>query len=283
MADIPQLYRLANQLRQDCIRMTLAAGSGHLAGPLGLAEVMAVLYGAVLRVDPARPLWDERDLLVMSNGHYAPLLYAALARRGFFDCSELSELRRFGSRLQGHPERQSLPGIETTSGPLGSGLSQAVGMAYHARQPQPQPQPQRTVYCLLGDGELAEGNVWEAVLCAHKYHLGNLIAIIDRNRMQIGGDTETVLPLEEVGAKWQSFGWQVQQIDGHDIPAILQAIKRAKDDTQRPSVIIAQTVPGKGVSFMEREYRWHGKAPNREQAAQALAELQQSEYKKESV
>lgn len=248
------------------------AGSGHTAGALGLADIMTALYFAVLHVSPENPDWVERDLFVMSNGHCAPVLYATLAERGFFSRSELATLRQFGSRLQGHPERQVLPGVETTSGPLGSGLSQASGMAYHVRYLHPQ--PKRFVYCLMGDGELDEGNIWEAAMFASKYKLGNLIGIVDRNAIQIGGSTEDVMPLEDLRGKWHSFGWHVQEIDGHNIDSILEAMSAARAVTDMPSIIIAHTIPGKGVDFMEGDYHWHGKVPIAEEAQRALAQLE---------
>lgn len=265
-----QLEEKARELRQLVVRQVAAAGSGHVAGPLGFADVMAVLYFRILRLRPEEPDWSDRDLFVMSNGHYAPLLYAAMAMRGFLSESELMSLRQFGSRLQGHPERVKLPGLETTSGPLGCGLSQAAGMAYHLQYLQ---NSERFVYCSLGDGELDEGNIWEVAMFAAKYKLGRLIAIVDRNNIQIGGDTEKVMPLNDLGEKWRSFGWQVQEIDGHNMAQIIAAVESAQAVREQPSVIIAHTVPGRGVDFMEGDYRWHGKAPNAEQAAAALAQL----------
>lgn len=267
-----QLEQHAASVRRSIITMLEQAGSGHTAGALGLADIMTALYFAVLHISPENPDWDERDLFVMSNGHCAPVLYAILAERGFFPRTELATLRQFGSRLQGHPERQALPGIETTSGPLGSGLSQASGMAYHVRYLHPQ--PKRFVYCLMGDGELDEGNIWEAAMFASKYNLGNLIGIIDRNSIQIGGSTEDVMPLEDLRGKWRSFGWHVQEIDGHNMESVCEAMSMARAVTDRPSVIIAHTIPGKGVDFMEGDYHWHGKVPTAEEAQRALAQLE---------
>ena len=266
-----QLEQHAVSVRRSIITMLEQAGSGHTAGALGLADIMTALYFAVLHISPENPDWDERDLFVMSNGHCAPVLYATLAERGFFPRTELATLRQFGSRLQGHPERQALPGVETTSGPLGSGLSQASGMAYHVRYLHPQ--PKRFVYCLMGDGELDEGNIWEAAMFAGKYNLGNLIGIIDRNSIQIGGSTEDVMPLEDLQGKWRSFGWHVQEIDGHNMESICEAMSMARAVTDRPSVIIAHTIPGKGVDFMEGDYHWHVKVPTSEEAQRALAQL----------
>lgn len=267
-----QLRQAALRVRRSIITMLAAAGSGHAAGALGLSDIMTALYFQVLRVAPGHPEWHERDLFVMSNGHCAPVLYAVLAERGFFPRSELTTLRHFESRLQGHPERQSLPGIETTSGPLGSGLSQATGMAYWLQQVRSD--MRRFVYCVMGDGELNEGNVWEAAMCAAKYKLGNLTVIVDRNNIQIGGSTEEVMPLEDLRGKWESFGWHVQEIDGHHMESIIEAMSMARAVTNRPSVVIAHTIPGKGVDFMEYDYRWHGKAPTAEEAERALAQLE---------
>lgn len=265
-----ELREISQTLRQSIIHELVTAGSGHAAGCLGFADVMAVLYFHVMRIDPKNPDWQDRDIFVMSNGHYAPLLYATLAERGFFDKKELANLRKFGSKLQGHPERGSLPGVETTSGPLGCGLSQAAGMAYSLKYLGGN--PQRFVYCSLGDGELNEGNIWEAAMFATKYNLSNIIAIIDRNNIQIGGDTEKVMPLGNLADKWRSFGWFTQEADGHDHEAIVKAIDVAKNSHQ-PNAIIAHTIPGFGVDFMEYDYQWHGKAPNAEEARRALIQL----------
>lgn len=265
-----ELREISQTLRQSIIHELVTAGSGHAAGCLGFADVMAVLYFHAMRLDPENPDWQDRDIFVMSNGHYAPLLYATLAERGFFDKKELANLRKFGSKLQGHPERGSLPGIETTSGPLGCGLSQAAGMAYSLKYLGGN--PQRLVYCSLGDGELNEGNIWEAAMFAAKYDLSNIIAIIDRNNIQIGGDTEKVMPLGNLADKWRSFGWFTQEVDGRDHEAIVKAIDVAKTSHQ-PNVIIAHTIPGFGVDFMEYDYQWHGKAPNAEEARRALIQL----------
>lgn len=265
-----ELREISQTLRQSIIHELVTAGSGHAAGCLGFADVMAVLYFHAMRIDPKNPDWQDRDIFVMSNGHYAPLLYATLAERGFFDKKELANLRKFGSKLQGHPERGSLPGVETTSGPLGCGLSQAAGMSYSLKYLGGN--PQRFVYCSLGDGELNEGNIWEAAMFAAKYDLSNIIAIIDRNNIQIGGDTEKVMPLGNLADKWRSFGWFTQEVDGHGHEAIVKAIDVAKTSHQ-PNVIIAHTIPGFGVDFMEYDYQWHGKAPNAEEARRALIQL----------
>ena len=267
-----QLAKMANQIRIDIIKMTNRAGSGHVAGPLGLADIFTALYFSILRLRPSQPDWDGRDVLVLSNGHCAPVLYSAMAQRGFFDKNELMSLRQFGSRLQGHPERHTLPGLETTSGPLGSGLSQAAGYAYSLQYLDQN--TQRFVYCVMSDGELDEGNTWEAAMFAGKNHLSQLVAIIDRNNIQISGTTEDVMPLEDLRGKWESFGWHVQEIDGNNIDSIIEAASMARAITNKPSVIIAHTVSGKGVSFMEYDYRWHGMAPDDEQARKAIEELE---------
>lgn len=269
--DAADIADRATLLRRRVIEMLAAAGSGHSAGPLGMAEILAALYFGVLRHDPADPQWPERDVFFLSNGHTVPIQYAALAEAGYFDVAELATLRRLGSRLQGHPERVLLPGLESTSGPLGSGLSQAAGYAYAVQHLDQQ--RSRWVYVCMGDGELNEGNIWEAAMFASKYRLRQLIGIVDRNYIQIDGQTEDVMPLDDLAAKWSSFGWHVQEIDGNDVAEILAAIQTAKAVASRPSVILAHTIPGKGVSFMEYDHRWHGLPPDAEQAERALAGL----------
>ena len=266
-----QIERMANTLRQEVIRALVAAGSGHSAGPLGLADVFAALYFSVIKHDPQRPNWRERDRVVVSNGHIAPVLYAALARSGYFPVEELTTLRQFGARLQGHPERTKLPGVETTSGPLGCGLSQGAGMAYSLQYLDGD--PKQWIYVVLGDGELNEGNNWEAAMFASKYKLHRLVALVDRNNIQIDGATEDVMPLEDLRAKWESFGWHVQEIDGNNVESIVDAYMMARAVTSKPSVILAHTVPGRGVDFMEYDYKWHGRPPTTEQAKQALIKL----------
>ncbi len=268
---VAQLQRMAMTLREDVIRMLVEAGSGHSAGPLGLADIYAALYFDILQHDPSRPDWEERDILITSNGHTAPIRYAAMARAGYFPLRELQTLRKFGSRLQGHPERTRLPGVETTSGPLGSGLSQAAGMAYSILKLDKQ--TDRWVYVILGDGELNEGNNWEAAMFAAKYSLHNVVALVDRNSIQTDGTTEEVMPLENLRQKWESFGWQVIEIDGNNVESVIDACSMARAITTRPSVIIAHTIPGKGVDFMEYDYHWHGTPPNSDQAKEALAKL----------
>lgn len=267
---IEELELKANEIREDIIRMLEAAGSGHSAGSLGQAEIFTALYFDLLKHDPHNPDWGERDILLQSNGHTVPVRYAAMAHAGYFDRKELLTLRKLGSRLQGHPERLRLPGLETTSGPLGCGLSQAAGVALAMRMDKAS---HRWVYVTLGDGELNEGNIWEAAMLIGKYKLNNLIAIVDRNNIQIDGPTEVVMPLEDLRAKWEAFGWHVLEIDGNDIEAVIDACNMAKAIVERPVVILAHTIPGKGVDFMEYDFHWHGAPPNHEQAKLALKEL----------
>lgn len=266
-----ELEKKANEIRKSIISMLEAAGSGHSAGPLGMAELFAALYFSVAKLDSANPDWDGRDFILLSNGHTVPVQYAAMAEAGFFPKDELVTLRKLGTRLQGHPERTLLPGLETTSGPLGSGLSQAAGIAYTLQYLERE--SHRFAYVVMGDGELNEGNIWEAAMFAGKYKLSQLIGFIDRNNIQIDGSTEDVMPLENLRGKWESFGWHVQEVDGHNIQSIIDAASMARAITNRPSVIIVHTIPGKGVDFMEYDYRWHGVPPNHEQAAKALQKL----------
>lgn len=265
-----ELELKAEVIREDIIRMLEHAGSGHSAGPLGLADIFAALYFDILKHNPKKPDWEERDILLLSNGHCVPVRYAAMAEAGYFDKKELMTLRQYGTRLQGHPERTRLPGLENTSGPLGSGLSQACGMALALRMDK---QQHRWVYVVLGDGELDEGNVWEAAMLAGKYKLNNIIGIIDRNNIQIDGPTESVMPLEDLRGKWEAFGWHVIEIDGNNIEAVIDACAMARAVVEKPVMLIAHTIPGKGVDFMEYDFHWHGAPPNHEQAKQALHEL----------
>lgn len=265
-----ELELKANAIREDIIRMLEHAGSGHSAGPLGLADIFTALYFDILKHDPKKPDWNQRDILLLSNGHCVPVRYAVMAHAGYFDRKELMTLRQFGSRLQGHPERTKLPGLENTSGPLGSGLSQACGMSLAMRMNK---DTHRWIYVIMGDGELDEGNVWEAAMLAPKYNLHNVIGIIDRNNIQIDGPTETVMPLEDLRAKWEGFGWHVLEIDGNNIEAVIDACAMGRADTTKPTMIIAHTVPGKGVDYMEYDFTWHGKPPDHDQAKQALHEL----------
>jgi transketolase len=277
--NLKEMELMANQIRQDIINMLVEAGSGHSAGPLGMADVFTALYfGGVLNYDPKNPLWPDRDRLVLSNGHICPVLYATMARAGFFPVEELKTLRKLGTRLQGHPHRTVLPGLETTSGPLGSGLSQACGIALagkmdaltHSTIAQGGEQSRTTgsaqvkkfqVYCLMSDAEHQSGNTWEAAMFAGNLKLANLTAILDRNNIQIDGNTEDVMPLEPLAEKYRAFNWAVIEVDGHNIEEIINACNRAKAIVEKPVMIIARTIPGKGVDFMEFDYKWHGSPP----------------------
>jgi transketolase len=271
-AKIKELELKANDIRESIIMMLLRAGSGHTAGPLGMADIFTALYFHILKHDPKNPEWPERDRLILSNGHICPVLYATLAHAGYFSLEELKTLRQFGSRLQGHPHRDFLPILETSSGPLGEGLAQAVGMALAERINSGR-SSQKFFYALLSDGELDEGSSWEAAMLAGKEKLHNLIAIVDRNNIQIDGFTEDVMPLDDLRAKWQAWNWHVLEIDGHSFEEIIGAVNQAKDIFEKPSVIIAHTIPGKGVKEFERKFEWHGKPPNAAEAKMALAEL----------
>lgn len=259
----------ANRIREHIVEMLVEAGSGHSAGPLGMADIFSALYFHVLKHNPKNPNWSERDKLVVSNGHICPVQYAALALAGYFPIEELKTLRKINSRLQGHPHRGSLPGIETTSGPLGCGLSQAIGMTLAAELDK----SRRQIYCVMSDAEHQEGNTWEAIMFAGKRRLANLTAIIDRNNIQISGFTEDIMPLESLRRKYEAFRWHVLEIDGHNIEQIIDAIREAQAVYEAPTAIIAHTIPGKGVDFMEQDYRWHGKPPTRNEAKLALKEL----------
>lgn len=267
---ISELEKIANEMRKDIIKILEHAKSGHAAGPLGMADIFSALYFDIMKHDPKKPDWDERDLMVLSAGHAVPVQYVAMAHAGYFPKKELMTLRQFGTRLQGHPERTKLPGLETTSGPLGEGLSQAAGMAYALSMDEDH---HRWVYCVTGDGELNEGNIWEAAMFAAKYKLYNLTAIIDRNNIQIDGNTEVVMPLEDLKAKWEAFGWHVIEIDGNNVEAVIDACAMARAIVEKPVAIIAHTVPGKGVDFMEFDFHWHGAQPDSEQAKVALKQL----------
>ncbi len=275
---IKELEEMANKIRQSVIEMLLEAGSGHSAGSLGMADVFTAFYFHILNHDPKNPDWPERDRLVLSNGHICPVQYAAMAYSGYFPVEELKTLRKLDSRLQGHPHREWLPGLETSSGPLGSGLSQAVGMALAMRMDTGKdegstPDKIKWVYCLMGDGELDCGQGWEAIMLAGREKLYNLIGVVDRNNIQIDGFTEDVMPMEPLREKFESFGWHVLEIDGHNFEAINNAVNEAKAVFEKPTMIIARTIPGKGVDFMEREFSWHGIPPNKKQAEKALREL----------
>ena len=263
------LEELANRIREDVIETLVEAGSGHSAGSLGMADIFTAFYFHILNHKPKRPQWEDRDRLILSNGHICPVQYATLAHAGYFPFEELKTLRKLNSRLQGHPHRGSLPGVETTSGPLGSGLSQAIGMALAARLDK----KRYRVYCLMSDGEHDEGNTWEAVLFAGKNRLNNITAVIDRNNIQIDGYTENIMPLEPLRKKYEAFNWNVVDVDGHNIQQFVDAVFEAHAIFEKPTAIIAHTIPGKGVSFMEHDYLWHGKPPSKEEARRALGEL----------
>jgi transketolase len=271
-AKIKELELKANDIRISIIEMLLAAGSGHTAGPLGMADIFTYFYFHALKHDPKHPEWPERDRLVLSNGHICPVLYSTMAHAGYMPVAELLTLRKFGSRLQGHPHREFMPWLENSSGPLGSGLSQAAGMALADRLDLGT-NTSRFIYCFMSDGELDEGNSWEGVMLAGKFRLRNLIAIVDRNNIQIEGDTEDVMPLEPLADKWRAFNWHVIEVGGHDFRALDEAVQEAQAIHEKPTVIIAHTIPGKGVKEFERDYKWHGKAPNKEEAEMALKEL----------
>jgi transketolase len=266
---LKSLELMANCLRQDVIEMVSHAGSGHIAGPLDMAEVFAALYFHIAHQDPKNPDMPNRDRIVLSCGHICPIQYATLAHAGYFPVEELKTLRQLGTRLQGHPHRRVLPGIETTSGPLGSGISQASGIALAAKLDHANYQ----VYCITSDGEHEEGNTWEAIQFAAKNKLGNLTVIVDRNNIQIDGFTETIMPLEPFADKYRAFNWNVIEIDGHSFDEIIAAAAEAKAIHNQPTVIIAHTIPGKGVDFMENDYLWHSKTFKPGEAEHALAEL----------
>lgn len=263
------LEKIAKEMRQDVVKMIYEAESGHPGGSLGMVDVFTVLYfGEVLRLDPKNPNWEERDRLVLSNGHICPVMYAAMARFGFFEREKLWSLRKMGSELQGHPHRETLLGLETSSGPLGSGLAQAVGMALGLRMDG----KQNRVMVVCSDGEHDEGNHWEAVMMAAKYKLSNLNVVVDRNQIQIDGETEEVMPLKLLKDKYEAFGWEALEVDGHDVGVLKKTFEFVKR-VERPVAIIAHTIPGKGVGFMEGKFEWHGKAPSDEEYGQAMEEL----------
>lgn len=268
---LKELKEHANAVREGIIRSLLAAGSGHSAGPLDMADVFTAFYFHILRHDPKNPEWEARDRLLLSCGHIAPVRYSAMAYAGYFPIEELLTLRKFGTRLQGHPERVRLPAVETTSGPLGEGLAQGVGMALAAKLDK----KDWRVYVVTSDAEHQCGLHWEATMTAAKFRLNNLINVVDRNFIQIDGSTEDIMPLEPLADKYRGFNWEVFECDGNDMEDFIATMDRAQRIEGKPSVIIARTVPGKGVSFMEGDYTWHGKPPNRQQADEALRELQQ--------
>ncbi|PIN98406.1 MAG: transketolase [Candidatus Diapherotrites archaeon CG10_big_fil_rev_8_21_14_0_10_31_34] len=275
MTDLKELKLMANTIRKDLIEMLLEAKSGHSAGPLGMADVFAVLYFNILNYNPKNPEWKERDRLILSNGHIVPVRYAAMAEAGFFPKEELKTLRKLGTRLQGHPHDLALPGLESTSGPLGQGTSIAAGVALAAKMDK----KDFHVICLAGDGEINEGQAWEAFMFAAKNKLDNLIYVIDRNFIQIDGNTEGIMPLDPLNKKFEAFNFHVIELDGNNIKELIKGFEKAKTLTGKPICIIANTVPGKGVSFMENKFEWHGMPPNKEQAEKALKELNETEEK----
>jgi transketolase len=266
---VKELELKANDIRQSIIEMLVEAKSGHTAGPLGMTDIFTALYFHVLKHKPDDPHWPERDRLILSNGHITPVRYATMAQVGYFPLEELKTLRKLGTRLQGHPEREKLPGVETTSGPLGSGLGQAAGMAYAARMDG----KKFRIYCAMSDGEMDSGATWESAMFAGKNKLSNLMGIIDRNNIQIDGMTEEIMPLESLRDKWEAFNWHVLEIDGHNIEQFVDATEEAKAIHEKPTVIIAHTIPGKGISEIEFDYKWHGMPPKPEEAKKFLTEL----------
>lgn len=273
---IATLTKKALEIRRSILESLIAAKSGHTAGPLDMADIFTYLYFHALKHDPKKPDWQYRDRVILSNGHICPVLYATMAHAGYFPVAELKTLRKFGSRMQGHPDRNFLPMLETSSGPLGCGLSQAVGMVLADRMDNGKSSG-RQFYCLMSDGELDEGNSWEAVMLAGKEKLQNLTVIIDRNNIQIDGFTEDIMPLNPLADKWRSFNWHVQEINGHDFRDIDRAIGAAQAVFDRPSVIIANTIPSKGIPEFERKFEWHGRTPTTpveiETARKALNEV----------
>lgn len=268
-SEVSVLEAKAKEIRETIVQMLVEAKSGHTAGPLGMADIFAAFYFHILNHRPKEPDWEGRDRLILSNGHICPVRYAAMAHAGYFPIEECLTLRKFGSRLQGHPERLRLPGLETTSGPLGEGLSQAAGMAYALTMDG----KKQRVYCLMSDGEQEEGNIWEAVLFAGKNKLHTLTAVMDRNNIQIDGMTEDIMPLEPIADKYRAFNWHVLEVDGHNMRQCVEAINEAKAIVEKPTLIIAHTIPGKGVPGIEGDYRWHGKPPTTEEAKQFLKEI----------
>ena len=266
---IKELELKANDIRQSLIEMLLEAKSGHTAGSLGMADIFTAFYFHILNHDPKNPAMEDRDRLVLSNGHITPIRYATMAHAGYFPIEELKTLRKFGTRLQGHPERMSLPEVETTSGPLGSGLGQAAGIAYGAKMDG---RKFRT-YCLMSDGEHDAGNIWESAMFAANNKLNNLTGVVDRNNIQINGMTEDVMPLEPFREKYEAFGWHVIDVDGHNMEEFVDAIEQAKAIYEKPTLIIAHTIPGKGIKEIEFDYKWHGIPPKKDEAKRFLKEL----------
>lgn len=275
LTNIKELQLKANLIRQDLVKMLNRAGSGHTAGPLGLADLFTALYFNLLKQNPKDPHWELRDRLILSPGHVCPIRYVTMAHAGYFSVKELMTLRKLGTRLQGHPSRKDLPGLEFSTASLGQGLGAAVGMALAAKLKK----QKHKIFCITSDGEHDEGSTWEAVNAANKYKLNNLINIIDRNNIQISGFTHEVWPLEPLKEKYESYGWKVLEMNGHDFKQIISTLKKAENVKKRPICIISHDIPGKGVSFFENNYHWHGKTPNEEETIKALAELKKEEKK----
>ena len=273
--NVKELEIIADEIRTEIIKMLVEAGSGHSAGPLGMADVFSALYFNIMNHDPKKPWAKGRDRLILSNGHICPVLYASLAKSGYFPISELKTLRKINSRLQGHPHYHSAPGIENTGGPLGQGISFATGIAYSLKMDK----RKSKVFLSTGDGELDEGQCWEAFMFAGKNKLDNLIAFVDRNHIQIDGNTDNVMPLNPLGEKFKAFNWDVIEIDGNNMKEILRGFEKAKKNKGKPTVVICNTVPGKGVKFMEKKFEWHGKPPNKEQGIEALRQIVKDECK----
>lgn len=270
LTDLKEIRLKANDIRIDTLKALATAGSGHSAGPLGFTDVMTALFFGVANIDPKNVTWPERDRILLSHGHICPVLYATMAHAGYFPIEELQTLRKLGTRLQGHPHRLALPGLETTSGPLGCGISQGAGMALAFKMNH----TNQRVWVFSSDGEQGEGNIWEGALFAAGKKLDNLTVILDRNYIQIDGNTEDVLPLDPLADKYRAFNWHVLEVDGHNMSALVDAMEQSKHMHDRPTMIIADTVPGKGVSFMENDYLWHGKPPTKDELAKALVELE---------
>jgi len=269
---LKELQHKANEARELLIPMLVEAGSGHTAGPLGMADIFTAFYFHILNQDPKNPDWADRDRLILSNGHICPIRYVSMAQAGYFPIEELKTLRKLNSRLQGHPHRTILPGVETTSGPLGEGISQGIGIALAARLDK----KKYYTYVVSSDGEHEEGNTWEAIMYAGKMKLNNLTVVVDRNNIQIDGFTEDVMPLEPFRAKYEAFNWDVLEVDGHNIRAFVDAINEAHAIYEKPTVIIAHTIPGKGVDFMEKDFRWHGMPPDLQDVSGAPPKGQQA-------
>ncbi|MBP8040533.1 MAG: transketolase [Bacteroidales bacterium] len=271
MQDVQVLKKISSNIRRNILRSLAASGSGHTGGSLGLADVFTCLYFSVMNHNPQNPQWEDRDRLILSIGHVAPVLYCTLAQAGYFPEGELLTLRKLGSRLQGHPGRDhGLPGIELSAGSLGQGLSVATGMALAAKYDK----KNHRIFCVMGDGELQEGSVWEAAMGASHYRLDNLCVIVDRNKLQIDGSNSDVMEIEPLADKWQSFGWKVIACNGNDHEELLSSFSENEKSSGRPVVIIANTLMGKGVKAIENNYRWHGKAPSKEEAEQFIAALE---------